>query len=106
MYTFDLEKNKNNIYYWFYELGIHNYVNEKNLTDFQKKIIIKSINSVDLSNYCNGWLGIHVNGNAWFFMKNGFPIEYVEEKNGILARRILNNNLKEKYIDNKYEKIF
>jgi hypothetical protein len=106
MNTFDLEKNKNNMYYWFYELGIHNYVNEKNLTDIQKNIIAESISGIDLTNYVNGWLGIHVNGNAWVFMKNGFPIEYVEEKNGILARRILNNKLKEKYIDNKHETVF
>lgn len=82
--------------YWFYGIMPKDIVEEENLSEEQKNIILEEKEKLSEDNYLHGWLGFSKN-TYWEFMRHGFETITVNESRGNIARNKLLEVLNEKY---------
>ncbi len=83
--------------YWFYGIMPKDSIEEKDLSENQKEIIILENNKLTNENFEFGWLG-YFREDKWEFMRHGLESIFIDDIRGNIARKKFVEVLKEKYI--------
>lgn len=85
--------------YWFFGLYPNDTIKSNDLTLEQKNIIEKELGRIDEENLERSWIGVKIT-DGFKFVRNGLPVEYIDENKPNIAREKLVNQLKERYLKN------